>query len=359
MPTHKSWPVFDGHNDTLLQLFRPREGKERTFFERSVHGHIDLPRALEGGFGGGFFAVFVPPAPGTLPGPPETLMVQTEMGYEIPPFPEIEHGYALNTALGMMALLFRIEAESNGALKVVRSAGQLQRCLRRGVVAAVLHLEGAEAIGPELHELEVFYRAGVRSLGLVWSRPNRFAQGVPFKFPHAPDTGPGLSEDGRRLVRACNRLGVLVDLAHLNERGFWEVTELSDAPLVVTHAAAHALCPSTRNLTNEQLDAIAQTDGVVGLNFNVRDLRADGRTELDTPLLETVRHVKYIAHRIGVEHIAFGSDFDGTNVSNELGDVAGLPRLIGALAEAGFDDKELRQITHRNWLRVLKRTWKD
>lgn len=359
MHTAKPWPIFDGHNDTLLQLYRPRKGQERSFFTRSQRGHIDLPRAQEGHFGGGFFSVFVPPHPSTVAGPPGANMILTRTGYEIPPFPPLQFDYALKTALAMTALLFRLEAQSQGQLSVVRTAFGLKRCLNKGVVAAVLHFEGADAIGKDLDELEVFYKAGLRSLGLVWSRPNRFAHGVPFKFPHSPDIGPGLTRAGRDLVKACNKMGIMLDLAHLNEKGFWEVAKLSDAPLVVSHAAAHTLCPSTRNLTNAQLDAIADSDGLVGINFNVRDLRPDGKTDPNTPLIETVRHVNFISHRIGIRHVAFGSDFDGTTVCNELKDVAGLPKLIAALQEAGYDRSDLRKLTHHNWLRVLKQTWKD
>jgi membrane dipeptidase len=356
---NQAWPIFDGHNDTLLQLYRPAEGKERSFFERSEHGHIDLPRAIEGGFGGGFFAVFVPPPPGSLPGPIASMMTQTKTGYEILPFPEVEYEYALQTAMDMTSILFRLEAESKGKLKVVRNASELSRCLRRGTIAAVLHFEGAEAIDPDLNELEVFYKAGLRSLGPVWSRPNAFAHGVPFKFPHTPDTGPGLTEAGVELVKACNRLGIMVDLAHINSRGFWDVAEITDAPLVVTHTAAHRLCPSTRNLTNDQLKAIKDTGGMVGLNFNVRDVRADGRTEFDTSLIDYVRHINYLVKQIGIDHVGFGSDFDGTNVSNKIKDATGLPKLIAALEEAGYDKNDLKKLTHKNWLRVLKRTWES
>lgn len=357
MTSARRWPIFDGHNDTLFELCFPKQGKERSFFERSPHGHLDLPRALEGGFSGGLFAVFARSPRES--GPPLSKMKATESGYEFLPFEPVTFEEALPPALQMMSLLFRLEAESQGRFRVVRSAAELERCLRRGVLAAVLHAEGAELIDPELGALEVFYQAGLRSLGITWSRSNAFGHGVPLKFPASPDTGPGLTEAGKALVKACNRLGVLVDMAHLNEKGFWDVAQLSDAPLVVTHSAAHQLCPSTRNLTNEQLDEVARTDGVVGISFNVRDLRMDGRTELDTPLIDIVRHINYIGERIGVEHVAFGSDFDGTNIPNELKDAAGLPKLIAALEEEGYDKADLRKLTHYNWLRVLKRTWKN
>ena len=222
----------------------------------------------------------------------------------------------------------------------------------------VLHLEGAEALDPSLGRLEFFHRAGLRSLGLVWSRPNAFGTGVPFRFPGSPDTGPGLTPAGRRLVRECNRLGLMLDLSHLNERGFWDVAELSGAPLVATHSAAHALCPSSRNLTDEQLDAIADSGGLVGVNFFVGDLRPDGAPDPDTPLEILVRHVEYLVERMGSAHVGFGSDFDGAVIPAPLGDAAGLPRLVEALEDAGFRGELLEDLCWRNWVRVLEDSWR-
>ncbi len=227
------------------------------------------------------------------------------------------------------------------------------------MLAIVLHFEGAEAIDPELHHLESFHQRGLRSLGITWSRPNAFGWGVPFKYPASPDIGPGLTDAGKELVRACNDLGILLDLSHLNEQGFWDVAKRSNAPLVATHSAAHALTPRTRNLTDEQLDAIGDSNGVVGVTFTIHDLRPDGGLEGDAPLTDLIRHIDYIAHRTGVDHVAFGSDFDGATIPEEIGDVTGLPRLLAALREHGFDDAALRKLTHENWIRVIRDTWQE
>ena len=351
-------PIFDGHNDVLLAVYGGgRHQEERSFFERGSSGHLDLPRAREGGFAGGFFAVYVTPDPAA-----RRPVLRAEPGPAIDPWtvlpPPVEQQFALRMAMSLTATLFRLEEESAGELQVVRDVSQLRRCLETDTVAAILHFEGAEAIDTQLNTLEVLYRAGLRSLGLVWSRPNAFAEGVPFRFPSTPDTGPGLTAAGRELVQACNRLGILIDLSHLNERGFWDVAELSTAPLVATHSNAHALTPSTRNLLDAQLDAIKASGGVVGVNFAVSFSREDGKNEADTPLAALARHFAYLAERMGVDHVAFGSDFDGTTVPAELGDAAGLPRLVGALRHAGFRDGDLRKLGTENWLRVLERTWK-
>ena len=350
-------PIFDGHNDVLQSIYLPKTGKARAFFERTAEGHIDLPRMREGGFAGGFFAVFVPSNSAT-DGFPGARPDSAATAYEMPLPAALDLTYAREITIKGMASLFRLEAESEGQIKVIRSADELTAALGREIIAAVLHFEGAEAIDPDLDALEVFYQTGLRSLGLAWSRPNAFAHGVPFKFPGSPDTGPGLSDVGRQLVKACNRLGILIDLAHITEQGFWDTAGISHAPLIVTHAGAYALCPSTRNLTDNQLDAIKESDGVVGVNFHVGFLRQDGRLEPDTPLSEIVRHIDYIARRIGIEHVAFGSDFDGAIMPLDLGDVAGMPKLLQALRDHGYDEDALCKITHENWVRILRKTWK-
>jgi membrane dipeptidase len=347
-------PVFDGHNDTLLNLHLPDRGEGRSFFERSDQGHIDLPRAREGGFGGGFFACYAP-NPEDDSWTEESALKITENGYEVSDAPRLDPNYARSFADELVAGLFRLQSE--GGLQVVRTADEIEGCLRNGAIAAILHFEGAENLGPDAGALEGLYDTGLRSLGLVWSRPNAYAHGVPFRFPSSPDTGPGLTGEGKELVRYCNRLGVLIDLSHLNERGFWDVAEISEAPLVATHSNVHTLCPTSRNLTDRQLDAIRDSDGMVGVNFAVGFLREDGRDSEDTSLGTLVRHVDYLVEHVGIERVGFGSDFDGAKVPGEIGDVSGLPKLIAALQGRGYDEAALKKLAHENWVRVLRETW--
>jgi membrane dipeptidase len=159
-------------------------------------------------------------------------------------------------------------------------------------------------------------------------------------------------------VRECNRLGVLIDLSHLNERGFWDVAGSSEAPLVATHSNAHALCPATRNLTDRQLAAIRDSDGMVGVNFAVAFLREDGSDDEDTPLDALAGHVDYLVEHVGIERVGFGSDFDGAKVPRDLGDASGLQKLLAVLRERGYDDAVLEKLAYRNWLRVLRATWR-
>jgi membrane dipeptidase len=341
-------PVFDGHNDTLLSLLLPERGQGRSFFERSETGHIDLPRALEGGFAGGLFAIFVPN--------PEPFF--TEMPTEPILPPPVDTEYASAFAMRMAAKLFEVESEANGGFQVVRNADELEDVLEAGRMAAVLHFEGAEPIDEELAALEVWYHAGLRSLGPVWSRPNRFATGVPFDFPGDPDIGPGLSEAGERLVKRCNELGIMLDLSHLNAAGFWDVARISDAPLVASHSNVHALCASRRNLKDDQLKAIRDSNGLVGLNFGVGFLHPEGGWDaIDLSLDVLIQHLDYLLEHLGETRVAIGSDFDGAPMPAAIGDAAGLPRLIEAMRASGYGEELIRKIAHENWVRVLRQTW--
>ena len=321
--------IVDGHNDLVLQAWRGDTPK-----------HMNLADAADAEFAGGFFALYVPsPHP---PGDPPPIP------YALPLPPRIPTEEAARIATELYDTLQSLP------VALARSADDFEP----GRVTAIVHLEGADPLAPDLSDLQDWYDRGLRSVGLVWSRANAFAEGVPFCFPASPDTGPGLTEAGRDLVRACNRLGILVDLSHLNEAGFWDVAETSEAPLVATHSNAHALSQATRNLTDEQLDAIGRSGGIVGVNFAVSFLREDGWNDADTPLGEIVRHIDYIANRIGIDHVGFGSDFDGALISAELDGIAGLPKLVAALRHAGYDEAAVDKITSGNWLRVLRETWR-
>jgi len=349
--------IFDGHNDILNKITRSPNPLNTKAFLVSDPGHLDFPRALQAGVMGGFFAVYIsnpPSAPSR-----EDRMILSEEGYRIALPPALDYDYAHRTALQMIDLLFKIQEDSLGQFQVVTSSSELDHCITNNIMAAVLHLEGAEPIQPDLENLPFFYEKGMRSLGITWSRPNKFGHGVPFAYPSGPDTGPGLTAAGKELVKSCNDLGLMIDLAHLNEKGFWDVAELSSHPLVSTHTAAGSLIPRTRNLTDEQLKAVQDSAGVVGIIFSVNDLAGEKRPKDNAPISKIIDHISYVADLIGVDHVAFGSDFDGTRIPAELGDVSGYPKLVSLLKEAGFDSQEMEKICSQNWIRVLKNTWKS
>jgi membrane dipeptidase len=346
-------PFIDGHNDVLLALHLAGDGAGPFLAGRS-DGHLDLARARQGGFAAGFFAVFV--LPETDDDRAATRLPDRKPPYSQPFAAAVPTAYAAHEAGELIDLLD--ELSSSGEVRVARSADGVEAALNGGPLAAILHFEGAEPIEPGLENLESFYERGLRSLGPVWSRPNAFAEGVPFRFPSTPDIGGGLTEAGRGLVAECNRLGILIDLAHLNERGFWDVAQFSAAPLVASHSNTHALSPNSRNLTDQQLDEIGRSGGIVGITFHAGMLTEAGGVDPSTPLTRLIDHVDHVANRIGIDHVGFGSDFDGATVPDELGDAAGLPRVVEALRERGHSEGDIAKLAHGNWLRVLNETWK-
>lgn len=347
--------VFDGHNDVLLRLWKGAgSGADpiQEFAVGTIEGHIDGPRAREGGLAGGLCAIYIPSEKGLI------LKEPDDSGhYATPLDAPRDRMPSLDIAMQMAAIALNLDRA--GAWRLCRSTDDIRRAMDDGIFAAVMHMEGCEAIDADLNALDVFYAAGLRSLGPVWSRNNIFGHGVPFAYPMSPDTGPGLTDAGFNLVKACNRLGILVDLAHITEKGFWDVAKTSDQPLISSHSNAHALTPVARNLTDKQLDAIKESRGLVGLNYAVTMLRADARDDAATPLSDMVRHIDYLVERMGIDCVALGSDFDGATVPEEIGDASGNQKLVAALKAGGYNDADMKKICRENWLRVLASAWHE
>ncbi len=364
MPVSSFPPIFDGHNDTILSLtgsgFNPLPGG-RSFFERVDNGHIDLPRAQDGGLGGGFFAVFVrPPETEDPAAEGEDARKRLTQRFQRPAegWPEpMAMDYAQSKSLELLGRLFQIERESNGQCKIIRSASELQHCLDNGIFAILLHFEGTDQLDPDGFALDVFHQAGVQSIGLTHFRKNRYAEGVPMSFPSSPDTGPGLTDEGKELVRQCNARNILVDVSHINEKGFWDVAGITDAPIVATHSNAWEVSNAPRNLTDKQLDAIKESRGVAGLNFHVGFLRPDGEADPSMPLSVMADHLDHMVERMGIDCVALGSDFDGAVMPEGLKDASGLPALMKTLQDRGYDADALEKIANGNWIRVLRETW--
>ncbi|WP_162652067.1 dipeptidase [Lentilitoribacter sp. Alg239-R112] len=345
--------VFDGHNDVLSKLMKIGGLDVADSFLTGWDGAIDVKRAKTGGFGGGFFAIYIPsPTDEKL-----RLKAMSQPSFDLPLPEPIPFSKATPFAQEQVAILHHLE--KIGALKVCTTTSELRECMANGIIAAIMHIEGAEAIDEDLYALDLFYRAGLRSLGPVWSRSTIFGHGVPFRFPSDGDIGEGLTEHGVRLVKRCNELGILIDLSHLNEAGFWDVAKHSDAPLVATHSNPHKLCESSRNLTDKQLAAIAESDGMVGVNFSVSFLRSDGQKISNIDLELVVRHFDYLIEKLGEDRVGFGSDYDGAVVPDKISSISDLPNLLETMRSYGFDENLLIKLCHNNWLRVLGKTWNE
>ncbi|WP_394690922.1 dipeptidase [Hoeflea sp.] len=348
-------PFFDGHNDFLLRLLGASDQRETLWLERGKEGHLDLPRMQQAGFAGGFFAIYIPSP--HEENAPDYLAMMDQPPYDLP-LPALIHAdQAQPVAIRMAGHLMWMERASSGALKICRSSAELRSCIETGTIAAIMHMEGAEAIGPDLDALYAFHAMGLRSLGPVWSRPTVFGHGVPFRFPGDPDTGPGLTDAGKDLIRACNELRIMIDLSHLNEKCFDDVAKLSDAPLVATHSNAHTVTPSTRNLTDRQLQMIRESGGMVGLNYATVFLREDGRKSTDCGWDPVMHHLDHLIEKLGEDHVGFGSDFDGAELPDVIGDVTGVQALIEEMRARQYGEALIEKIARGNWVALLERNW--
>jgi membrane dipeptidase len=341
--------VFDGHNDVLYRLWSSsEENRVQNFLAGNGQGQLDMPRMRAGSMSGGLFAIFAPSS-GELPDNDDEL--------NPPPAASVTQAKALQATLDMARLLTDFESASAGSFLICRNVTAIRSAIAGGSIAAVMHIEGAEAIDRDMRVLDQLYDMGLRSIGLVWSRPNIFGHGVPFRFPSNGDTGPGLTAAGKALIRRCNDKRIAIDLSHLNEKGFWDVAELSRAPLVASHSNCLAICASSRNLSDDQLRAIGRSRGLVGLNFANGFLREDGRWSGDTSVELMLRHLDHMLKLAGEDCVGLGSDYDGARIPDAIGDVAGLPVLIDAMRAHGYGEALIAKIAGENWLRVLEETW--
>ena len=344
MPPAEKQTVLDGHNDTLLRLWLAEDHGGRGFMEGRGDLHIDAPKAREGGFAGGFFAVFVPS--------PNRSGVKRVVGDILGTDP-LGQQAAAEASDAMIAILGALDEAHPDTIAHCRNGRDVREAMASGRIAAILHFEGAEAIRPGLDNLEGYHAKGLRSIGPVWSRSNAFGHGVPLAFPGSPDQGGGLTEAGIELVRACDRLGIMLDVSHLNEAGFDDLARTTTRPIVATHSNAHALCPSPRNLTDRQLAAIAESGGLVGVNFAAGFLREDGRKDPDTPVELVIRHMDRLLEALGEDGVALGSDFDGAVVPSAIGDCGKTQTLVAAMEKKGYGRALIGKICRNNWLRQI------
>ncbi|MCR4418792.1 MAG: dipeptidase [Clostridia bacterium] len=310
---HGIYPVVDAHCDTVLRWIQGES------LVSAPSGQVDLGRLRQGGVRLVFCALFV------------------ERTY--PP------GSRLLRALQLLDRFWQEYERHPRDLLLIQSRGDLRDLGTDSRIGVLLTLEGGEALEEELAVLRQFYRLGLRGLGLTWNQRNALAGGV------AEQRAPGLSDFGAEVLRELNRLGMVVDVAHLSERAFWEVMEMSRGPVVATHANVYRLCPHPRNLRDAQLKALASSGGVIGVTF------VPGFVDRDAPSLDRlVDHLEYLCSLVGVEAVGLGSDFDGAEDRLPgLEDAGCLPRLTARLLARGFREEDVARVLGGNWLALLER----
>jgi membrane dipeptidase len=251
--------------------------------------------------------------------------------------------------------VFRIADKSDGHFRICRTVAEVRDAWANDAFASVFMFEGADPISSSLKELRVFYEAGLRTLAPTWSRSTIFAHGVAFGG-HLPDTG--LTDVGRELVHECNSMGIILDVSHINPAGFWDMIEESKDPIIATHSSVKAVSPHVRNLDDDQIRALAQKGGTIGINFANIFLRPDMQPNSDTSLETVMSHFEHIVELAGDEHVSFGSDFDGTDIPAFIKDAEGLPLILREMKRRGWSDARLERVCNGNFLRVAEQVWK-
>lgn len=325
-------PVFDGHSDIPFRVVRERDPDG----EESVVASEFLPAMRASGILGRIAAVYV--------------------------HDDFVPEMAVHRALSTIQALYDDVARADGVTVATTAAGVRENAAA-GTASLVLGLEGAEPLQRDPALLDVYHRLGVRVLGLTHARRNFAGDGAALRPETAREVHEGgLSAFGQDLVERAGDLGVVVDTVHLNERGFFDAVALADDPVVNTHSNCRALADHPRNLTDEQIEAVAETGGVVGLTALSFALDADRPTVAD--LLD---HVDHAVDLVGVDHVGLGFDFygyiaeyfdgglggDGPPVAG-LADDADVGALPSALADRGYTDAAVRKIAWENHLRVLE-----
>ncbi|MDK2824048.1 MAG: rane dipeptidase [Clostridia bacterium] len=307
--------IVDGHCDSILEVSKGI----RSLTKQSDLGHLDFPR-LKGRVNLQFMALFI------------------EDFYK-------PHNSLLHT-LELIDLINK-EIRDIEFVEVVLNKKDLIT-FSPSMVKVLLAIEGGEALAGSLGVLRCLFRLGIRVLTLTWNNRNELGDGCgeePF--------GKGLSKFGREVVKEMNDLGMVIDVSHLAERGFWDVIEITNKPIIASHSCCKSLASHVRNLSDEQLKALARVGGVIGINFYPKFLNDNPyKASID----DVVRHIVYASEIMGPEHVGLGSDFDGIDSTPDgLEDVTKINMLIPKLEKAGFSSSDIANIMGNNFLRVLKK----
>lgn len=322
--------TVDMHCDTISELYRKRkEGSMENLYTNS--GHIDLQKLMQGGAMLQNFALFV----------------NKEKTEE-----------SLEEVLRIADFYYRQLEENKECIAPAYSFADVEKNERENKISALLTVEEGAVCKGEPAFLRNLYRLGVRMMTLTWNYPNEI--GYPAlnvqkyeKNQESPDMG--LTETGKELVAEMEGIGMIIDVSHLSDAGFYDVLALTKKPFVASHSNARSICPQVRNLTDDMIKKIAERGGVIGLNFYPDFLTkvSCGKTNPGT-IAAVVEHAKYIMNVGGIDCVGLGSDFDGIDGHGELLDYSYLPRLEEAFYTAGFSESEVEKIFCKNVLRLYK-----
>jgi membrane dipeptidase len=304
--------IFDAHCDALLKMWE----HHANFAEGDERLQASLPELKKGNVHIQVFDIYVPA--------------------------KVAAGDKFRTLLEMVEIFY--EKVAGAQLKPILSRGDLEQCVLKDQKGAILFVEGAHPVESITH-LRAMHRLGVRGMGLTWNFRNAVADGC-----HEPNPG-GLSLFGRQVVKEMNRLGMIIDVSHVAEPGFWDTLDLSSSPVIASHSNVQSIRHHPRNLTDEQIKALIQKGGVMGLTIVDYFVTEEKRKVWIDDLL---RHLDHVCALGGSDHVGFGSDFDGTTKTfGDLASAGDYQRLADELLKR-FKEEEVKKFMFENWLRVFQ-----
>jgi membrane dipeptidase len=317
---HESITVVDLHCDSIIGVV----DKGLNLSVRNEVGHLDIPRMKEGGIDVQCFAAWV------------------SKEY----YPDRSFERAMRLIDG-----FKKFVKENKEIEQAFNSEDIRRINEQDKIAAIPAIEGGSALEGKLSNLDYFYELGVRYITLTWSYSNQIADGIYEKFPNSRKSNQGLTDFGREVIKRMDELGVLIDVSHLSEKSFWQVVNCSEDPIIASHSSVWELCNHPRNLKDEQIKAIAEKGGVIGINFYPPFLNESKRATLE----DVIKHINYVVDLVGVDYVSLGSDFDGISSTPEgLEDVSCFPAITQRLFEEGCSKSDIEKIMGGNFLRVFK-----
>jgi membrane dipeptidase len=263
----------------------------------------------------------------------------------------------MESLIKSMDIWFKLVSNPANSLLQIKTINDFEKIKDSEKVGAILHFEGLSGMDEDLKLLRLGYHLGLRTMGLTWSNVNKFATGV--RVTTKSQRRTGLTDMGRGLVKEAQDLGITIDVSHLNDQSFWDLYEITEKPIIATHSNARSICDHPRNLTDDQIKAIYEKHGTIGINFCMKFLDPEHPSEEYTNLgLDIIKkHIDHIVNLSDINTVALGSDYDGTSVPNCVRDCTKLHNLWNYLLENGYSEQDINKISHANLLRVFKDTW--
>ncbi len=306
--------IFDGHCDTITRIFDKRQSL------RKNNGHIDIERINKYKNYIQMFAIWINP--------------------EYMPYKPLKQ------TLEIISFFNKMIKENKKYICHIRTYDQLIKARKAGKAAAILSIEGGEALEGNIENLNLLYELGVRSICLTWNNKNEIAYGIKYK-----SIDKGLSPFGIKLVKEMNKLNMLIDLSHISEKGFWDTINISKAPLILSHSNSFTICNNERNITDQQFKSIIINKGVVGINFNPPFLTNSGQATIN----DIVKHIEYFMSLGGEKNIGLGSDFDGIDKSpDKIKGVQDVYNIFNTLLSLNYTETQVENIASKNFLRIIK-----